>query len=321
MKPRGFIAFLGSAALFWLIAAHAQSPTVGFLRSASPESSMHLVAAFRQGLKESGYIEGQNVTIEFRWANGKNELLPSLIADLARRQVAVIVANNVAAEAAKAANTPVPIVFVMGSDPVDAGLVASLNRPGGNITGVSFLSGELDTKRVELLHELLPTAVNIGYLVNPSGSSEEYVKSVQNAARAIGKQIQVVSASNDREIDTAFAAFAQQQAGALVVGADVLFNSHRDQIVALATRYGIPAVYEWREFVQAGGLMSYGPSQTDAYRQAGIYAARILKGAKPADLPVMQPTKFELVVNLKAAKALGIAVPTSILLRADEVIE
>ncbi len=282
---------------------------------------MHLVAAFRQGLKESGYIEGQNVAIEFRWANGKNELLPPLIADLVHHQVGVIVANNVAAEAAKAANTPVPIVFVMGSDPVDAGLVASLNRPGGNITGVSFLAGQLDIKRVELLHELLPAAANIGYLVNPNGSSEEYVKSVRTAAHAIGKQIQVVTATNGAEIDTAFETFSKQKAGALVVGADVLFNSRRNQIVALAARYGVPAVYEWREFAEAGGLMSYGTSQTDAYRQAGIYAARILKGEKPADLPVMQPTKFELVVNLKTAKTLGIAVPTSILLRADEVIE
>jgi putative ABC transport system substrate-binding protein len=278
--------------------------------------------AFRQGLKDTGYVEGQNVAVEYRWAEGHNERLPALVADLIRRPVAVIVGNTPSAFAAKAATTTVPIVFATGSDPVGVGLVASLNRPGGNVTGVSFLASELGAKRLELLRQLLPRATTIAMLVNPdSANTDAERREVQAAALTIGQQLTIFDVRSDRNIETAFATFVQSGIGALLVGTGAFTQSHRERIVALAARDAVPAIYALREFVVAGGLMSYGANFIDAYRQAGIYAGRILKGEKPADLPVMQPTKFELVINLRTAKALGLEVPPTLLARADEVIE
>ena len=324
MRRREFIMFAGSAVALPL-AAHAQQPgmpVVGFLRSVSLADAADLVTAFRQGLKETGYIEGQNVAIELRSAEGHLDRLPALVADLIRRPVAVIVGNQNAAVAAKAATTTTPIIFAIGSDPVEAGIVASLNRPGGNITGVTFLVSGLGAKRLDLLRQLLPKATLIAMLVNPdSPDTEAERRDVQAAAQAIGHQLIILDASSNRDIETAFATFVQRGAGALLVGAGAFMFSNRERLVALAARHALPAIYADREVAVAGGLMSYGPSIVDAYRQTGIYAERILKGAKPADLPVIRSTKFDFVINLKTAKSLGLEFHPQLLATADEVIE
>jgi ABC-type uncharacterized transport system substrate-binding protein len=325
MRRREFITLLGGVAV-WPVAGRAQQPipVIGFLSSALPTESAHMVAAFRQGLRETGHIEGQNVLIEFHWAGGEYDRLPSLAADLVRRQVTVIAAvgGSMSAIAARAATNTIPVVFSTGGDPVQQGLVASLNRPGSNITGVSVLTAALAAKRLEILREVVPNADMIGLLVNPKGTAAEpQLLDVQEAARAIGQQVRVFYGSNDREVETAFAALVQARIGALIVAADPFFNSRRDSLVALAARHSIPAIYEWREFAEAGGLMSYGTSLPDAYRQVGVYAGRILKGAKPADLPVLQSTKVEFVINLKTARALGLTFPLPLSGRADAVIE
>jgi putative ABC transport system substrate-binding protein len=300
-------------------------PVIGFLSGASPGPYAPFVAAFREGLGETGYIEGQNVAIEYRWAEGSFDRLPALAADLVGRQVDVIAAavpGLPAAHAAKNATTTLPIVFTSGVDPVEFGLVASFARPGGNLTGVSFLNVELMAKRLELLTELVPQAKVIVLLVNPTNeNAERVVRDGQDAARAKGVQLTTLKAATESEIDTAFATLAQLRAGALLVGPDPFFVNRREQLVVLASRHAVPAMYYWREAVAAGGLISYGPSLTSVFRLLGVYAGNILKGAKPADLPVQQPTTLELVVNLKTAKALGLTVPPSILARVDEVIE
>ena len=325
MRRRDFIALLGGAAVAWPLAARAQQaaiPVIGFLRSTSLADASHLRTAFGQGLREAGFIEGQNVEIEYRSAENRADRLPVLVADLVRRQVVLIVGNTPSALVAKGVTTMVPIVFVTGSDPVIDGLVPSLSRPGGNTTGVSFLSGALGTKRLELLRQLVPGAATIGLLVDPyTPEADRERKDVQAAAHAIGQQLIIVEAGSEGEIETAFATFAQRRADALFAGTGAFLNSHREQVVALAARHALPASYALREFATAGGLMSYGTSITDAYRLAGIYAGRILKGEKPADLPVQQSTKFELVINLRTAKTLGLEVPDRLLALADEVIE
>ncbi len=326
MKRRNLIAIFGGAAVAWPLAGRAQQkamPVIGVLSIAPGPGSPYL-AAFHQGLSESGYIEGQNLAIEYRWAAGHYDRLAAFAADLAGRNVAVIATDGgtPSALAAKAATSTIPIVFSGVSDPVGAGLVASIARPGGNITGFSIINTELTPKRLELLSELVPQARVMALLVNPKNPvTEPLIRDVQAAARAKGVQLAVVQASTENEIDAAFATLVQQQSGGLVVGADAFFVVRREQVVALASRHAVPAIYALREFATAGGLISYGPSLTAAFRQAGIYAGRILNGAKPADLPVQQPTKFELLINLKTAKALGLAVPQSIFARADEVIE
>jgi len=325
MGRREFIIFLGGATVLPLT-AHAQQPAlpvIGFLNPASPGPHAPFVAAFHQGLTESGYSEGQNVLIEYRWAEGRYDQLPALAADLVRRQVAVITTGGTpAAVAAKAATSTIPIVFDVGVEPVQSGLVASLNRPGGNMTGVVILTAELGPKHLELLHELVPTAAIIGVLINPTNPVTEHeMRVLQGGAGSLRLALYVLNANNEGDIDAAFATLVEQRAGALVVGADPFLNSRRDQIVALAARHGMPAIYELRDFALAGGLMSYGASLTDTYRQVGIYTAKILKGAKPADLPVQQITKVPLVINLRTAKALGLTVPLSLLTRADELIE
>jgi putative ABC transport system substrate-binding protein len=297
---------------------------IGYLYSGSPEPSVHLMAAFRKGLSEAGYTEGRNVTIEYRWAHNDNGRLPELAADLVRRQVTVLVApgSTPAALAAKAATATIPIVFSMGTDPVEVGLVASLNRPGGNATGFSSMNAELAAKRLGLLHELLPNARRFFVLANSNSPlAEAFVRSVQAAATAIGRQTEVLTANTSGEIDTAFANLAQKGAAAILVTPGSLFNNRRVQLATLASRYTLPTIFSSREFAEAGGLMSYGPSITDEFRQAGLYTGRVLKGEKPADLPVLQSAKFDFVINLQTAKALGITVPPSLLARADEVIE
>jgi putative ABC transport system substrate-binding protein len=326
LRRREFVSLLGGAAA-WPLVARAQQPAkpvVGYLGGLSRDTYAPRLAAFHKGLAERGYVDGRSVEIEYRWANGQYDRLPELAADLVRRQVAVIAAmgGDAPAFAAKAASTTIPIVFAVTADPVKAGLVSSLNRPGGNITGVNFLLNTIAAKLFEVLNETVPKATTIGFLVNPSGpEAESAVSEVSLAAQALGQQLFVVKAASEYEIDAAFAILAQERVGALLVGNDVFFYSRREQIVALAARHGMPAIYNVREFVQAGGLMSYGTSVDDAQRQAGAYVGRILQGTKPGDLPIQQAVKVELALNLKTAKALGITIPTSLLLRADEVIE
>jgi putative ABC transport system substrate-binding protein len=325
MTRRELLLVLGGAMIAARVLRAQQKavPVIGFLSSRSPGEAATVVAAFHQGLAETGYVEGQNLAIEYRWAEGRYDRLPALAADLVGRKVDGIVATGgtPSALAAKSATSTIPIVFI-SSDPVVAGLVASFARPGGNVTGFSVLGDELLPKRLELLSELVPQARVIALLVNPNNTdTERSIGDVQEAARVKGVQLHILKASTEGGIDAAFASVVQLQAGPLVVGADPFFNSRRDQLVALAARHAVPAIYALREFAAAGGLISYGPSLAAAYRQAGIYAGRILKGEKPADLPVQQPTTFELVVNLNTAKALGLTIPPSILARADEVIE
>jgi len=324
MRRREFIAFVGSTAAAWPLTARAQQPAmpmVGFLRSATLANAGPLVTAFRQGLKRAGYVEGQNVAIEFR-SGGHNDQLPKLVTELLRLPVAVIVCNVTAASAAKVITSSVPIVFATGDDPVAEGLVTSLNRPGGNVTGVSFLGNTLAAKQVELLRQLVPNATTIAILVdrNYQGSATD-LKDVERAAHSLRQNLIILAASDERDLETASATLAQQHADALVALGAAFFLSQRDQIIALAARHNLPAIYQVRDFAVAGGLMSYGASIRDAYRLVGIYTGKILDGAKPADLPVQQSTKVELVINLKTAKALGIAVPQSMLVAADEVIE
>ena len=326
MRRRDFLTLLGGACAAWPVAAHTQSlvPVVGYLGNGSPEATAYLVAAFRKGLSETGYVEGQNVAIEFLWTHNDNNRLTQLAADLVRRRVTVItVPGSIAAAlAAKAATVTIPIVFSAGADPVQSGLVANLSRPGGNVTGVTAMNNELVGKWLGLLHELLPEAERFGALVNPSNpSSEAMITGARAAAAAIGRQIEVLTASTNSDIDAAFASLTQKRVEALMVAPDPLIINRRVQLQTLAMRHGVPAIFPLREFAEAGGLISYGSSLIDLFRQTGIYVGRILKGEKPADLPVMRATKFELVINLQTARALGVTIPPSLLAQADDVIE
>jgi putative ABC transport system substrate-binding protein len=321
MKRRTFIALIGGAAA-WPLAARAQPamPVMGFLHGGSPVPNS--LAAFRQGLSETGFVEGRNVAIEYRWAENHYDRLPALAAELVRRQVAAIVANTPAALAAKDATSTIPIVFSTGSDPVQLGLVASFNRPGGNVTGISQFAAALEAKRLQQLHELVPHATEIAVLVNANyPNAEKQSRDVHDVARSLSLRVHILNAGTDREIETAFARLVEHRAGGLVVAADPFFFSRREQLVALASRHAVPAIYEWRDFPALGGLMSYGTDLADAWRRAGTYAGRILNGEKPSELPVQQSTKVELTINLKTAKALGLTVPPTLLARADEVIE
>jgi putative ABC transport system substrate-binding protein len=326
MRRRDFIALIGGATAAWPLAARAQRqavPIIGFLNGGSHDAFARLAASFRQGLSETGYIEHQNISIEYRWAESQYDRLPALVADLVRQQVIVIAATTTpAAVAAKAATTTIPIVFETAGDPIMLGLVESLNRPGHNITGVTQLSSELVSKRLGLLHDLLPAVTIVGSLVNPTDPrAESQTSDMQKAARTLGLQMHVLNSSKDDELDKAFADLTKLQIGALVVGTGEFFNARRERIVTLAAQQRVPAMYQYRDFADVGGLISYGPSLADAYRQTGVYTGRILKGEKPADLPVLRPTKFELVVNLKAAKALGLTIPSGVFSIADDVIE
>ena len=325
MRRREFIALIGGTAVAWPLAALGQQtmPVIGFLHSASPGPFTRLVDAFRKGLNENGYVEGRDVAIQFRWAEGQYDRLPALANDLVTRQVAVITAiGPPAALAAKAATTTIPVVFTTGDDPVKVGLVQSLNRPGGNVTGINVFTGVMEGKRLGLLTEIVPDVTLVAVMINPtSPDSETSVQDIQKSATAIGRQVIILRANNERDIDAAFSAIMERRAGALLVGNDIFFNSRRSQIVNLAARNKLPAIYEFREFVDAGGLMSYGTNLADIYRQAGDYTGKILKGTKPADLPVLQSTKFEFVINLKTAKDLGIKISDNVLSLADEVIE
>jgi putative ABC transport system substrate-binding protein len=326
MKRRQFIMLLGGAAAAWPLAARAQQsgePVIGFLNSGTATAYAPFAAAFRQGLSEAGYVEGRNVAIEYRWAEGHYERLTALANDLIGRQVTVIAATTTpAALAAKAATTTIPIVFTAGVDPIAAGLIGSLNRPSGNLTGVNVYLSALWGKRLELLHELVPNAAAIGMLLNPNfPDAASQAKDVKEAARIVGQQVHLTNASSESDIDSALGALVRSRVGALLVASDAFFVSHRDQIVALAARHALPTIYPVREFVFVGGLMIYAPDLGDGYRQAGIYVGRILKGATPSDLPVMQPTKFDFVINLKTAKALGLEIPDKLLALANEVIE
>jgi len=326
LKRREFVTLIGGVAAAWPIAARAQPamPTIGFLYNASADPIAHRLHSFRQGLKEAGYVEGENAAIVYRFVESQNDRLPALIADLVRRQVAVIAAvSTVAAVAAKAATTTIPIVFVVAEDPVGLGLVGSLARPAGNVTGVNFFVGELTAKRLELLRDVVPAAARVAVLVDPDNKAgtESTLRDVEPAARAMGLQIQVVRAGTVRDIDAAFADLLRARADALFVGPSPLFAGRRIHIANLAMRHGIPTTYTQREFCEAGGLMSYGTNLTDAWRQAGVYAGRVLKGARPAELPVVQASKFELVINHQTARTLGLTVPPMLLARADEVIE
>jgi putative ABC transport system substrate-binding protein len=323
MRRRDFISLVGGT-VAWPLAARAQQPAIGFLGAVSPDGYSERVRGFRQGLKDTGYVEGENVAIEYRWAEGQFDRLSALAADLARRKVAVIAAfSNMAALAVKATTTTIPIVFIATEDPVKLGFVASLARPGGNATGINFYSGELTAKRLELLREMVPTATRVAVLVNPTNAltTESTLRDVQSAARAMGLQIQVVNASTSYEINAAFATFVRERPDALFVGVDIFLNNRRAQLVNLASRYALPATYSNRDFAEIGGLMSYGSDIKDTYRQAGVYVGRILKGANPADLPVVQASKFELVINAETARMLGLSVPPTLLATADEVIE
>jgi putative tryptophan/tyrosine transport system substrate-binding protein len=328
MKRRQFITLLGGMAAAWPLAARAQQPAmpvIGFLSSTSSDRDAGRLRAFRQGLSETGFVEGQNVAIEYRWAEDQNDRLPALAADLVSRRVAVIATAGdvLGMVAAKAATTTIPIVFVTGRDPVELGLVASLSRPGGNLTGVTTLSTELEPKRLELLHEAVPTATTIGALVNPTSRNVEVLsRNLQAAAGTLGLKLQILNARTESELDNVFATLIQLQAGGLVIGTDALFISQSERLAALSVRHAVPAIFQFRAFAAAGGLMSYGEgSIADFYRQSGVYTGRILKGEKPADLPVQQSTKVELIINLKTAKALGLTFPLSLLGRADEAIE
>ena len=327
MKRREVITLLGGAAAAWPLAARAQQPAIpaiGYLNTRAAGEDGHLLAAFHQGLKETGYFESRNVTIEYRWAEGRNDRLPALAAELVRRQVTDIDSTSTPAVlAAQTATTTIPIVFFVAADPVQLGLVTSLSRPGGNLTGVVTLNVEVAAKRLELLHELVPTATIVALLVNPTSTAlaETITREVEAAVRTLGLEFHVLHASSEREIDAAFATLAQLRADALVIGADALFNSRSEQLAALTIRHRVPAIYQFREFVSAGGLMAYGSTVLDTYRPLGVYTGRILKGEKPAELPVQQATKVELVINMKTAKALALSVPLPLIGRADEVIE